>query len=310
MNINENNLNIPESDQKIYVSLTFLEKHNISPLLFAMLSVGILLVLYQGVGGIITLILVGMKFDESNVNQIRLLTIFGQIFLLLVPALLFSRMASNNVSSYLKLNRASLLLYFFTIIGIFSLQQILQVYLYFQEMIPMPEGIKQLLRQLKETIESSYKLVAGAKNFKELMYVILAVAFIPAIVEETVFRGFLQNTLEKSLYPIKSIIIGGIIFGLFHLNPVNFIPLILIGIYLGFLYYKSNSLFIPIVAHFFNNLIAIISIYLGHEDETLIGIQGDDVSVAFLLLNFVFFSIIFLFSLHYFIKAANLTQKN
>lgn len=309
MNTTENNSITPDTEQEIYIPHTFLEKYNISPLLFSILAVSILFVLYQGVGGILTFLLVGMKLDESNVNQIRLLTIFGQIFLLLVPTLLFSRMVSHNITSYLKINKAGFLLYFFTIISIFSLQQILQVYLYFQEMIPVPEGLKQQLKQLKDTIESAYKLVAEAKNFEELVYVVIAVAFIPAIVEETVFRGFLQNTLEKSLYPVKSIVIGGIIFSLFHLNPINFIPLLLMGIYLGFLYYQSNSLFIPIVAHFFNNLIAVISIYLGHEEETLIGIQDENVSITYLFLNFVFFSIIFLFSMYYFIRASNLTQK-
>lgn len=310
MNTTENNLNTPNTDQEIYIPLTFLEKHNISPVIFAILSVGILFVLYQGIGGILTLLLVGMKFDESNVNQIRLMTILGQIFLLLIPTLLFSKMVTHKISDYLKFNKAGFLLYIFTIIGIFSLQQILQVYLYLQDMIPVPEGLKQLLKQLKETIESSYNLVAGAKNFGELIYVIIVVAFIPAIVEETVFRGYLQSTLEKSLYPIKSIITGGIIFSLFHLNPINFIPLVIMGIYLGFLYYQSNSLFIPIVAHFFNNLIAVISIYLGHKEETLIGIQEDNISIELLFLNFVFFSIVFLLSVYYFIKASNLKQQN
>lgn len=310
MNITENNSNITYNEQENHPYLTFIEKHNISPLAFAILSVGILFVLYQGVGGILTFVLFGMNFNENNVNLIRLMTIFGQIFLLLIPSILFSRMVSHKISDFLKINRASFFLYFFTILGIFSLQQILQVYLYFQEMIPVPESFKQILKQLKETIESSYKLVAGAKNFGELLYVIFAVAFVPAIVEETVFRGYLQSTLEKSLNPVKSIIIGGIIFSIFHLNPINIIPLILMGTYLGFLYYKSNSLFIPVIAHFFNNLIAVVSIYLGHEEETLIGVQENNISVIFLLLNFVFFGFIFIFSLYYFIKASNLNKNN
>lgn len=306
---NSDNLNIENDKQEASLPLTFIERHNISPVFFALLAISILFVMYQGIGGIITLLFVGFKFDETNVGLIRLITIFGQIILLLIPALIFSKFVTHKVSSYLKVNGARVLLYFLTIVGIFSLQQILQVYLYFQEMIPLPDNLQQLLQKLKDSIESSYKLVAGAKNFPELLVVMFTVALVPSIVEETVFRGFLQNTLEKSLNPIKSIIISSLIFGVFHLNPINLIPLFIMGIYLGFIYYQSNSLIIPILAHFCNNIFAVISIYFDQENETLIGIQENNVSSGLLLMNFAFFGFIFLFSLYYFIKISNLSTK-
>ncbi len=302
----ENNQNERE---EISSQLTFIERNNISPIFFAFLIISGLFVLYQGIGGIVTLIFVGFNFDETNVNLIRLLTIAGQIFLLLIPTLFFSKLVTHKVSEYLKINGANVLLYILTIVGIFSLQQILQVYLYFQDMIPLPDTLQETFKKLKESIESSYKLVAGAKDSKELLIVILSVVLVPSIVEETVFRGFFQSTIEKSLNPTKSIIISSIIFGVFHLNPINLIPLIIIGIYLGFIYYQSNSLIIPILAHFCNNIFAVISIYLGSEDETLIGIQENNISTGLLLMNFAFFGIIFLFSLYYFIKLSNLNSK-
>lgn len=113
----ENNQNERE---EISSQLTFIERNNISPIFFAFLIISGLFVLYQGIGGIVTLIFVGFNFDETNVNLIRLLTIAGQIFLLLIPTLFFSKLVTHKVSEYLKINGANVLLYILTIVGIFS----------------------------------------------------------------------------------------------------------------------------------------------------------------------------------------------
>jgi hypothetical protein len=46
-----------------------------------------------------------------------------------------------------------------------------------------------------------------------------------------------------------------------HFNPINLIPLICIGIFLGMLAYYTRSLLLPILVHFLNNVFSILALY-------------------------------------------------
>jgi membrane protease YdiL (CAAX protease family) len=53
-----------------------------------------------------------------------------------------------------------------------------------------------------------------------------------------------------------------IIFSAIHLQFFGFVPRILIGAFLGYLYYWSGNLWIPVIAHFINNGLQVIGLYL------------------------------------------------
>ncbi len=94
----------------------------------------------------------------------------------------------------------------------------------------------------------------------EFIWVILVVCVTPAICEETLFRGYFQRTLERTI-GAKSILIGGILFGLYHMRPLNLVSLSILGIMIGFFFYRSKSLLPGMAAHFTNNFIAVLSVY-------------------------------------------------
>ncbi len=282
--------------------MTFLERHNISPVLFTFITLVTLFVTYQIVGSLAAVLLFGIKINPDNVTGYRILTAFSQIIFLLIPTLLLTKLVSSHIWEFLRYKRTSLLQIIISFIGIFSLQQILQVYLAAQELIPVPELFKPFLDQMKQMIEESYRLIAGSADFPELIFVIVVIALIPAFAEETLFRGMVQRTFEHSLNPKKAIIFTGIIFGLFHLNPITLIPLSIIGFYLGFLAFKSQSIFVPVSAHFFNNLLAVLAIHLNYGDDELITGKPAEMPFELLLITFITFSLVFVLSIYYFIR--------
>ncbi len=288
---------------------TFLERHNISPVTFSFVSLIILFTTYQIIGGVLSYIFFNGQINEQTVNGVRWLTVFGQIAFLLLPTILLTKLVSTNIFDYLRFKSTSLIQIILAMFGMFALGQMLQVYLVVQEMIPLPESIQPFVESIKNSIEQLYKQVAGASNIQELFFVLFVVAIVPAFAEEFLFRGLVQRSLERGLTPIKGIILTGIIFGAFHLNPFTFVPLAIIGIYLGFLVLKSGSLLVPIVAHFFNNGVAVLAIYLKYDDNALITGKPTDMSPEILLLTFLFFSLVFLIIIYYFIRASNLLTK-
>jgi membrane protease YdiL (CAAX protease family) len=68
--------------------------------------------------------------------------------------------------------------------------------------------------------------------------------------EEFLFRGVVQQGLSRgSGRPLEAVFLSGLVFALFHLNPVSFLALLELGIFFGLLYQRTGSLVPGIVAH-------------------------------------------------------------
>ena len=98
------------------------------------------------------------------------------------------------------------------------------------------------------------------------MMSIALMAFLPALCEETLFRGGLQNFLTRATKsPWLSIIIVSILFSAVHFSFWGFVPRIFLGIVLGALFHYSGKLWLSILAHFINNALAITVLYISTQ---------------------------------------------
>ncbi len=87
------------------------------------------------------------------------------------------------------------------------------------------------------------------------------VAIVPAVCEELLFRGAIQGSLGTLKKPMARIILTGILFGLFHIDPIRIPFAGVMGIILSYAYYKSGSIFVPIAMHFANNAYSAVASY-------------------------------------------------
>lgn len=101
----------------------------------------------------------------------------------------------------------------------------------------MPQFIKELFEKMNET---------------SIVGFLTVVIFAP-ILEELFLRGIVLRGLLVRYSPSKAIIWSAVIFGFMHLNPWQAIPAILVGILMGWIYYKTGSLILTIFIHFINN---------------------------------------------------------
>lgn len=98
-----------------------------------------------------------------------------------------------------------------------------------------------------------------------LMFAILAVIILAPLLEEMLFRGLLQNYLRSKLGRKAAILLSAIIFAGFHFSPAQglgnislSLSLLILGIYLGFLYERQQSLLAPLGLHMsFNSINAL-----------------------------------------------------
>ena len=103
--------------------------------------------------------------------------------------------------------------------------------------LPTPSWMQQMLEELFS---------------KDLIWSAVLAA---PVVEEILLRGIILDGFLKRYSPTKAIVWSAAIFGIMHLNPVQTVGAFILGLALGWLYYRTRSLWPCIFLHFINNSI-------------------------------------------------------
>lgn len=124
-------------------------------------------------------------------------------------------------------------------------------------------GFEQWARAKEDEMAELTKLIANFGTVPRLLAGLLVIAVIPAIGEELVFRGVLQRQLHRwSGSAHVAVWVAAIIFSAIHVQFFGFVPRVLLGALFGYLYLWSGNIWVPIVAHFFNNGFTVLMLYL------------------------------------------------
>lgn len=105
---------------------------------------------------------------------------------------------------------------------------------------------------------------------------IIAVVIMAPIVEELLFRGAIEgHLLRKWKHPAGAIVFSSLVFGVVHGNWVQAPFAFVIGLALGWMYYRTGSLFPGILMHFVNNSTAVLGFLItDNPDATMVSEYG------------------------------------
>jgi membrane protease YdiL (CAAX protease family) len=135
-------------------------------------------------------------------------------------------------------------------------------------------GIDSLgnLSELQEKRNKMLEVLMYTGGLPETFLLILLLAFIPALSEEVFFRGLLQRYFSDWFGKAwAGILLSALLFTFLHFSVTQFLPIFLLGLLLGWLYYWSGSLLVPFLFHFLNNSLTVIFHRLAklYPEETL-----------------------------------------
>lgn len=128
--------------------------------------------------------------------------------------------------------------------------------------VPFMEFFK-LLGYEERGAESYFPNLSGGL----IVPALLVIAVVPAIVEETLFRGVILNSCEESLGTVRTVFITGFCFALFHASPEQTVYQFIAGCAFAFIALKSGSIMPSVIMHFINNALIIIFAACGLYDE-------------------------------------------
>ncbi len=141
--------------------------------------------------------------------------------------------------------------------------------------LPIPEALRQAEEQANEMLKALLRMDDGW----ELLANLGLIALLPAVGEELVFRGVVQQQIERLVRsPWLAIVLAGTVFSVAHFQFEGFLPRLLLGILLGWLYWRFQNFWVPVAAHFANNAVQVVAQYLYHEEVSSLNLE-DDITV-------------------------------
>lgn len=170
-----------------------------------------------------------------GLNQYYMIFLF-EILFLIVPVIIFIIVTKVPVRQTLRLNRLtpfSILL----ILGIAALSAPMVDFLNIISQIFFHNFVTDVIMKINEV------------SFLEL---ILITAVTPAICEEITLRGVILSGY-KNINIHKAAIMDGLIFGIIHMNPNQFVYAFAMGTLFAYLVYITNSIFASMMCHFLFN---------------------------------------------------------
>ncbi len=140
------------------------------------------------------------------------------------------------------------------------------------KMLPLPDAFHVMEDNTDEMIKGLLKM----EGWAELAANLTLIALIAGVGEELVFRGVLQQQLMRRIAnPWVALALSAAIFSAIHLQFEGFLARWLLGMVLGWLYWRSRNLWVPIVAHSFYNALQVLAQYAYKKEMSTVDLEQD-----------------------------------
>ena len=234
--------------------------------LFLML-LGINIIVFSTLAGTTANLLFGSS-DLNTSPIFRYINSFTAIGVFGLTAYGFAFFVNNkNPLPYLQLNKGvnisvCIILLLTYIVSLPALSWLIA----WNEGIKLPEFMSSVESWMRlnedKNAERTVQLLSGT-TINILLLNLLTIGLIPAICEELLFRGAILQWFRKSFKNVHlAIFLSAIIFSAIHLQFYGFFPRMLMGMYLGYLFIWTGSIWSCIIFHFINNVIIVLTAYL------------------------------------------------
>lgn len=252
-----------ESNSKNIDYKSWAERNGFSDWALALMWIIAAFILFQITASIVAVTLVfaqgGMSADVNemtaqlteNLDLLFVGNSAGQILFLGLATWLFTRLHSSkeNRKQFLRftIHPDTLQKTAVTFVLIVAIQPTIWFLSWINALIPVPEMFSNMQNTQMQMIESYLR------GDHMLLLTLFHVALVPAICEETLYRGYVMSAFQKSWGIWPAIIVSGVLFGMYHIQLSNLIPLATLGMLFAFVTWISKSIIPAIVAHLINN---------------------------------------------------------
>ena len=238
--------------------------------------------------------------DEAM--TLKLMQLFSATGMFICASFVLAYLFSSNIRQFLSLQKPDTIIIVLVILNMWAAIPMINFIGDLNNQISFPESLKfieEVLKAYEEKIAGLTELLLSSGNsFGGLVLNLLVMAIIPALGEELLFRGIIQNSLTRNLNnKLLAVWITAFLFSAIHFQFYGFIPRLLLGAYFGYLLIWSKSIWVPITAHLTNNATIVLFYFFikGKNpdfDLETIGVAGSPLWVIGSILLFTLFTVV------------------
>ncbi len=266
----------------------------ISAVFFTLISTFLASVIY-GVDMAQLAILMGELENPSNIAVLKMVQTVSAIGTFIVPPFVLAWLFHPSPLDFLSIRKkpafsSSVLIIALLFLAVPLINHLGEVNSHFH----LPSFLKGMEDWMKASEEQAARLTEAfliMPTPSDMIMNLFMVAVIPAIGEELLFRGIIQNIFSRWLKNNHvAVWLAAILFSAMHMQFYGFIPRLLLGAMLGYLLVWSGNLWWPIIAHFVNNAAAVIFTYFYQNNMSTF--DPDKIGVGYEQMNMVILSIV------------------
>jgi len=236
--------------------------------LFLFMVVGLVAAIpVYGSSGLLAVMSGAVQNDSGYINFLKYMQTLQSIGLFIVPPIILGRIYYGNIKEYLLIDRTTKARsYILAVLGLIAIVPFINFLGDINAKMTLPaflSGLENWMRSMEDNAKVLVDKFMAVDGVGGLLFNVFMIAILPAIGEEFMFRGVIQKIFTKwTKNHHWGIWITAFIFSAMHMQFYGFLPRMVLGAMFGYLLVWTGTMWVPILAHFFNNLVGVLGYFL------------------------------------------------
>jgi len=204
-----------------------------------------------------------LSFSGMKEGNLLRLTLFTQDLIIFISTPLLTQffLWKDSTKKSLQLRMPNLIILVLGVMAMISISPLIDVLSTWNQGLQLPESLRSIenwMINTEKAAEVATNTLLNTDSWGGFIMNIIIIAIMAGIGEELMFRGVIQKILigwTKNIH--LGILYTAIIFSAIHFQFYGFVPRMILGMVLGYLYIWSKSLWVPVIAHAINNALTV-----------------------------------------------------
>lgn len=230
---------------------------------------------------------------DSKINALKFIQLCTTLGTFLFPAFMYS-FVQDPMGDFIRLKQTGKpVLFGLAILGMLCAVPMIGMLYDWNRNVQLPADIMQTVKRAEDQASALTHLFLEMPSYAALFFNLLVIGIMPAIGEEFLFRGVLQRLFQDRIRNAHiAIWLTAAIFSLVHFQFLGFLPRMILGGILGYAFYYSGSIWVPVVAHAFNNSAQVIMAFLFQQGIISYNVENTESTPIYLGILSLFISIL------------------
>lgn len=216
---------------------------------------------------VIGAVMVALVIGDGSAPRLRIATVIQDVIMFILPAVALAVMICRVPARFLMIDRApSGIETVLTLLCLIFSIPAMNLIVAWNENLSLPESMQPIetwMRMSEQNAQAAIEVLINGTSIGSLVIAILVVGILAGLSEEMFFRGALQRLLVTGTWNRHlAVWFAAFIFSAVHMQFFGFIPRLLLGAFFGYTALWTGNLWIPVIAHAFNNSLVAIAMWL------------------------------------------------